>query len=149
MDTSLLNVKLLEEKLSGIRQSSSRLKALAELDRALFVSNLDNFAIAEHHLRRSLEMVLDIGRHIIAKMGWGAPADYRGILVTLGQRGVLPLAFVTKIKGMAGYRNRLVHGYADITEEEIHELLTLYLPDFAEFCRYILIFLEALPKKES
>ncbi len=45
---------------------------------------IDNFAIAEHHLRRALEAVLDIGRHIVAKKGLGRPEDYRGIFELLG-----------------------------------------------------------------
>ncbi|GEA14165.1 hypothetical protein E308F_04060 [Moorella sp. E308F] len=33
------------------------------------------------------------------------------------------MGFMLKFQGMAAYRNRLVHGYADITAEEIYNLL--------------------------
>jgi len=42
---------------------------------------------------------------------------------------------VQRTQGMAGYRNRLVHGYADVTPEEIYDLLTRHLMDFAEFTK--------------
>jgi len=133
MDTSLLNIKLIRERLSHIRISGIRLQRMVDLGKDQFIFDADNFAIAEHHLRRSLEAVLDIGRHIIAKMGLGLPHDYRAILSTLGQHGILTQEFVQRTQGMAGYRNRLVHGYADVTPEEIYDLLTRHLMDFAEF----------------
>jgi len=116
------------------------LQKLISLGKDGFVSEPDNFAIAEHHLRRALEAVLDIGRHIIAKQGLGAPSDYRSILLALGQHNILPQAFVKKVQGMAGYRNRLVHGYADVSPQEVYELLDRHLKDFDEFSERILAF---------
>jgi len=73
MDTSLLNIKLIRERLSHIRISGIRLQRMVDLGKDQYIFDSDNFAIAEHHLRRSREAVLDIGRHIIAKMGLGLP----------------------------------------------------------------------------
>jgi len=142
MDTSSLNIKLIQERLSHIRASANRLYRLTTLCKDEFLLSPDNIAIAEHHLRRSLEAVLDVGRHLIAKKGWGTPQDYRSIITTLGQRGILPLEFAQKIQGMAGYRNRLVHGYADVTPEEIYDLLVYHLMDFEEYVRMIIFFVE-------
>ncbi|MBT9133635.1 MAG: hypothetical protein DDT37_01186 [Firmicutes bacterium] len=141
MDISL-NLKLINERLSAIRASGIRMQRLIALGRSNFVADPDNFAITEHHLRRSLEAILDIGRHIIAKKGWGAPKDYSSILLTLGQRGILPQTFAQRVQGMAGYRNRLVHAYADVSPEEIYDLLVKHLEDFAEFNALIFAFLE-------
>jgi len=63
--------------------------------------------LAEHHLRRSLEALFDIGRHIIAKKGYGKPENYKQIIEKLGQHKVISPDFANKIQGMAGYRNRL------------------------------------------
>jgi len=43
---------------------------------------------------------------------------------------------------MAGYRNRLVHGYAHVSPDELHEIITTRLGDFALFCSYITQFME-------
>lgn len=139
----MLSTKLVHERLSQIRASAIRLQKLIAHGKDNFVSEPDNFAIAEHHLRRALEAVLDIGRHIIAKQGLGVPNDYRGILLALGQHGVLPQEFVRKVQGMAGYRNRLVHGYADVSPQEIYDVLDRHLKDLAEFSERILAFLES------
>lgn len=108
-----------------------------------FLSNPDNYAIAEHHLRRSLESLFDLGRHIIAKKGLGKPENYSQIVELLGQHTIIPHEFSNKIKGMAGYRNRLVHEYAKINSEEIHYLIRTRLDDFADFCNYIIQYLDA------
>ena len=88
-----------------------------------------------HHLRWTLECLLDIGRHILAKSGLGKPENYTEIIVELGTSGVIPAEFAAEIRGMAGYRNRLVHGYSEITPEEIHSLLTSRLGDFHEYIK--------------
>ncbi len=142
MGISSLNLNLIQERLTHIRTSGNRLRRLIGLSKEEFLSDPDNFAIAEHHLRRSLEAILDIGRHILAKKGLGKPQDYRSILLTLGQHDILPQEFVNRIRGMAGYRNRLVHGYADVSSEEIYDLLVKHLNDFAEYTQHILVFLE-------
>lgn len=115
---------------------------MASLKKDLFLADPDNFAIAEHHLRRALEALLDISRHILAKKGFGRPEDYKSIITSLGQHKVLPPQFADRIQGMAGYRNRLVHGYAQVTEEEIHEIINEKLDDFQSFADYILKYIK-------
>ena len=138
----MLNHNLIMDRISQIRISSNRLKQLVATDKETFLANHDNFAIAEHHLRRALEAVLDIGRHIVAKEGLGRPEDYRGIFELLGQHKILAPAFTKQIQGMAGYRNRLVHDYARVTEEEIFEIISERLDDFQTFTKNILEYIE-------
>lgn len=138
----MLNRELIYNRIDLIKRSLARLKKLAALSREQFLADADNFAIAEHHLRRALESLLDIGRHIMAKQGLGHPTDYRSILLTLGREKIIPPEFAGKIKGMAGYRNRLVHGYAEVTAEEMYQIIQTRLGDFEEYCCYILQYLE-------
>lgn len=138
----MLNHKLLTDRISQIRISANRLKQLVDTGKETFLADPDNFAIAEHHLRRTLEAVLDIGRHIVAKKGLGRPEDYRSIFYLLGQHKILPPAFAKQIQGMTGYRNRLVHDYAQVSEEEIFEIIEERLDDFEAFTMYILNYIE-------
>ncbi|MCF8012175.1 MAG: DUF86 domain-containing protein [Clostridiales bacterium] len=119
----MLNPELIIDRLDQIRTSTNRMSQLASLKKETFLADPDNFAIAEHHLRRALEALLDIGRHILAKKGFGRPEDYMSIISSLGQHKVLPPQFADQIQGMAGYRNRLVHGYARVTQEEIYDIV--------------------------
>jgi len=107
-----------------------------------FAAEPDNFAIAEHYLRRALEAVLDVGRHILAKERLGKPRDYRAIIEMLGEKGVLPADFASEFKRVAGYRNRLVHLYHEVTPREIYEIIQHRLDDLYRYCGCILDYLE-------
>ena len=145
----MLNLKLLEEKLNQIRSSANRLVKIKLMSKEEFLADPEHFAVAEHHLRRSLEALFDIGRHIAAKKGFGKPENYREILELLGQHKVISPEFSKNILGMAGYRNRLVHGYAYVTPEEIYNLILEKLDDFAHFCVVVTEFIEKETKSCS
>ena len=138
----MLNIELLEDRLNQIRVSAKRLERMKVMSLDEFLANPDNFAVAEHHLRRSLEALFDIGRHIAAKEGFGKPDKYRDVIRILGQSGVLQPEFSKRIEGMAGYRNRLVHGYSMVSPREIYEIIKTRLDDFAVYCSSISTFIE-------
>lgn len=79
----------------------------------------------------------------MAKKSLGHPVDYRSIISVLGREGIIPREFAKRIKGMAGYSNRLVHGYAEVAPLEMYILLKERLGDFELFCRYIAGYLES------
>ncbi len=87
----MVSFEFIEDRLAQIRASSVRLKKMQELTREQFLANPDYYAIAEHHLRRSLESMFDIGRHIIAKKGFGNPEQYSHILELLGQHNIISI----------------------------------------------------------
>lgn len=125
----MFNEQLVADRAQLIRASVARLKGLASLSWQEFTSNPDNFAIAEHHLRRALQAVLDLGRHVVVKAGLGNPANYRDIFDLLEKGGILDPDFARKVRGMAGYRNRLVHDYARVDEKEMFSLIRNELDD--------------------
>src|SRR5690625_3948498 len=66
--TQLINRALIKERLAMIACSISRLEDLASESRDDFLApGSDLPAVAESHLRRSLEAIFDIGRHVLAK----------------------------------------------------------------------------------
>ena len=66
MVISHLNIKLIEDRLGFINNALARLKKISSYSEHDFLNN-DNPAVAESYLRRSLEAIFDIGRHVIAK----------------------------------------------------------------------------------
>lgn len=133
----MVNNGLIWDRLNLIRTSVNRLDKIAKGNEAQFLSDPDAYAIAEHHLRRALEALLDIGRHILAKQGLGKPDSYRQIILAMGAHKIIPADFADRILGMAGYRNRLTHGYADISAGELWAILQTRLDDFEQFFRCI------------
>ena len=115
MVISSLNTKLIDDRLGFIIESLVKLKKKADLDEDGFLTD-DNPAIAESYLRRSLEAIFDIGRHIIAKRAGKGIVEYKEIAAALGNMGIVSADLSDSLRLMAGYRNRLVHFYHEITE---------------------------------
>jgi uncharacterized protein YutE (UPF0331/DUF86 family) len=87
-----------------------------------YISDKRNVWTCESCLRRAKEALLDLGRHILAK-GFGiGVSEYKEIAVELKKANVLSPKDSTLLKVLAGYRNRLVHFYHEITADELYEI---------------------------
>jgi len=133
----LYNETLIAERLAIIQSSVNRLRLLAQMPEDQFVKNEDAIDITENRLRRALEALFDLGRHLVVKSGLGIPQDYRSVIEKLKEAQILPADFAEHIKGMAGYRTRLIYEYNKVTPKELYEILQTRLNDFTSFCKYI------------
>ncbi len=79
---SNLNIKLIEDRLAFINKSLARLKKLSILDEKIFLTD-GTPAIAESYLRRSLEAIFDVGRHITSETVGKGIVEYKGIAILL------------------------------------------------------------------
>ena len=117
------------------------LEALEDLplrDRAEFLRNRHNVAAAESYLRRSLEALFDIGRHILARK-YGLPVvEYKEIAKRLFEKSVLSADEAEWMRKMAGYRNRMVHFYHEVSAEELHEICLNRLGEIRTLLRRML-----------
>lgn len=80
---------------------------------------------------------------VIAAGGANGVEEYADILERLAERDVLPRDFAESIRGMAGFRNLLVHGYARVDLARVHEFLSTRLGDFEAFAGHVVRYLEA------
>jgi uncharacterized protein YutE (UPF0331/DUF86 family) len=74
----------------------------------------------ERGLQVAAEALFDAGAHILAAAFREAVDEYRHIPKRLLARGVLRSETATRLKGLAGFRNVLVHEYADIDLKRVH-----------------------------
>lgn len=141
MVISNLNMKLIQDRLGFINESAAKLRKLSYLEEEDFIKD-DRPAVAESYLRRSLEAIFDIGRHLLAKTAGKGIVEYKGIAGALGQRGFITRKQAERLRLMAGYRNRLVHFYHDITDNELYLILKNNLSDMENFVIEIKTFIE-------
>jgi len=133
---------LIEDRLGFINQAIVKLRKLSYLDEKDFLDD-DNPAIAESYLRRALEAIFDIVRHIITKTARKGLVEYKEVAGALGEQGVISQGQAEKLRLMAGYRDRLVHFYHEIGDRELYLILTNNLSDIEDYVREIKAFLEA------
>lgn len=146
MVISRLRIDKIEKNLHLIQEFLLGLKELSTLTEDDFLSDKRNPASAESYLRRSLEAIFDICRHILAK-GYGLKElEYKEIAKEMGEKNIIDRDYVKTLVKMAGYRNRMVHLYHEVSEEELYEIIKNHLPDIERFIREIAKFLEVYTK---
>lgn len=89
-----------------------------------------------HGLQLSVQVVLDIGNHILADRGV-AVEEYADIFQELARLNVIPQEFAEQLQGMAGFRNVIVHEYAKVDMAKVYDVLINHLSDFRTFARYV------------
>lgn len=137
----------IETKLAIVREAITELRELVtQTPKEHFIDDKVKFGFAEHHLRRALEAIFDIGGHIISRFPYSPaqrPKEYKEIAIALGVRGIVDEKFAREIlTKMAGYRNRLVHFYHEVTKEELFDIITNKLGDVELFARAVVDLLE-------
>ena len=94
-----------------------------------FLQNRHTVAAAESYLRRSLEALFDVGRHILVKRFAFPATEYKEIARGLLDKKILNEDEAELMRKMAGYRNRMVDFYHEITPEELHEICLNHLDE--------------------
>ncbi len=103
---------------------------------SVLVTDPDERWTVERGLQVCAQNALDIATHPAASAGRDA-ADYASAIDVLGELGVLPAEFALRFRGIAGFRNVLVHGYLGVDLARMHHLLNLGLEDFAGFAQFV------------
>jgi uncharacterized protein YutE (UPF0331/DUF86 family) len=120
-------------RLDGIQRDMKKLFTLGQLSFSEFEQET-NFALAQFYLRQVLEGIFHIGSHILSRFPGSRSTEYKEIALQLGEVGIVEKRFAkTSLKEMAGYRNRLTHFYADVTQEELFNIINNKLADVEIF----------------
>ena len=138
--------KVVTQRAAWILEMIGALRDLPLKSEGEFVQNRHNVAAAESYLRRSLEALFDIGRHILAKRFAMPATEYKEIAKGLLNKKILDEEEAELMRKMAGYRNRMVHFYREITPEELHEICLDHLDEIKLLLDRML---QAINKKES
>ncbi len=118
------------------------------------LDDLDDFtrdprmvAAGESYLRRTLEALLDIARHVLAKGFGRGPSEYAEVARQLGEVQVVSREQSERLVLMARYRNRLVHGYGEVTARELYDLLARRIGDIEEMVAAVATWMAGHPDR--
>jgi uncharacterized protein YutE (UPF0331/DUF86 family) len=106
-------------------------------------------AAGESFLRRALEGLLDLGRHVLAKGFGRVVPEYAAIADELAVQGILTADDARKLRVMARYRNRMVHFYEEFSPSELYEILTKERGDVESVLGAILAWLADHPEAST
>lgn len=135
-DTSIIRKKLSE--LENNIQTLERLRSYPLTD---LQNDREKAWSVEHGLQLSIQIIIDTGNHILAAKGEHEIEDYVDVIDKLGEKNIIPSEFAQTIRGMAGFRNLLIHEYASVDMKKVYNVLQNRLDDFRKFARYIDMYL--------
>jgi uncharacterized protein YutE (UPF0331/DUF86 family) len=94
-----------------------------------FDSNPELYGSAERFLHLAIEMLIDLGNHVIAELDLGPVNWYSDIPSILTEHGYLQSELKEKWLRMIGFRNVLVHEYLEIDRGIVFDVLQNHLSD--------------------
>lgn len=128
--------------ISQLRKSLERLSSLGRLERDAFLADPDKIGSAKYHFIVAIESCIDLCSHLIARNGYRAPEDYADTFAAIAEAGAIEKDFAHDLKKMARFRNRLVHLYWEVDDDQVYEILQKRLTDFNQFQKAIAAFLQ-------
>jgi len=139
--------RIVADRIAWIRRMLAGLTELPLAAEADFLADARNPAAAESYLRRALEGLLDLGRHLLAKGLGVAAVEYKAIAEELARAGVIDRELAVLLRDMAGYRNRMVHFYDEVAPAELYRIGLRAPVDIERIIAAVLAWLDAHPER--
>ena len=139
----MLDTTGIQSRLTKLDQYSRILRELQSTDREQFVTDYHLYGLAERYLHLSIECLLDTSNMIVSGLGLRKPERYQDAVDILAEAGVLSPDLSRKLRGVAGFRNILVHEYLEIDRDLVYQYLQYHLGDLEVFAREVLTFIRA------
>jgi uncharacterized protein YutE (UPF0331/DUF86 family) len=142
MKNTDLNLQRINEKTAFALSNLENLKKLRNIPEDEFYSDFRNIESAKHLLQVSIEAMIDIANHIIARKKLDRPESYSHSFKILNERGIISDDKLENLMIMAKFRNRVVHIYNNLDPKEIYRILNQNLADFGFYLEEIRLYLK-------
>ncbi len=140
-----LSKRVITDRLAWVDAMLAEIRKLPLESAVAFMSDSRNPLAAEACLRRALEALFDLGRHVLSK-GFGVGvSEYKEIALTLQAKDVLSVEDAELMRKLAGYRNRLVHFYHDVSHNELYEVCASQLTDIEKITDAFRAWMKTIP----
>ena len=132
--------------LLAIDDALQRLRAHQDCNQEQLAADRDRLWIVERGLQLCAQNTLDVATHLAASSGRDVP-DYATAIDRLAEIGILPPDFAARFRGVAGFRNVIVHGYLDLDLAIVYRLLHSGLDDFVTFSQHVSRHLDSIVRR--
>lgn len=128
-----MSLKVVGDLFLVIKECLEALRALPSGSLEEFALDLRNAGAAESFLRRAIQAIFDILRHLLAK-GYGqGTLEYKQLArLAVEKQIVCDPRLGDILHKLAGFRNRLTHFYQEVTAEELFGIIQNQLGDLEQ-----------------
>lgn len=131
----MIDRQKVQSKLEIMNLCLDRLTKLQEASRDEFLADFRYVDAAKRNLQVAIEAMIDVANHVIARSGLRLPRNHAEAFGIIAQEGWISAADAARFALMARFRNRLVHLYEEVDDEEVYRILHEDLDDFRSFLR--------------
>lgn len=85
------------------------------------------------HLWQAVQIVIDVATSVCVSRGLGVPATYADAFRRLAEHDLVAADLAERLARAAGFRNVVVHAYADLDLARVHEAATTGPADLRAF----------------
>lgn len=112
----MVDVRRLTRILTRVRQDLGTLRGYAEADPEALRRDEVRLGHVKYLFVTLMEGCIDAAHHVCASEGWGPPDTNADAMRVLARNGVLPDDLAGTMGAGVGFRNVLVHRYADVRD---------------------------------
>ena len=127
----MIDEALLNKKLAFIETCVRELRELARLER--LESDIREQRFVQHTLQLALQAALDVSSHIASARRLGEPETNRELFDLLVRDELIGPSLAPALQAMAGLRNILVHGYQQVDNAIVRDVVENHLEDLLQF----------------
>lgn len=127
----MTDLDLLEKKLAFVETCVSELRRLAVA--ANIDADIKERRFVEHTLQLAIQACLDAASHVVSDERLGEPSTNQELFRLLARAGRLSQALADSLSRAAGFRNILVHGYAEVDSRVTRDVLENHLDELLAF----------------
>ena len=128
-----ISLKTVSDRLEIVQTCLEDLRRLPADTLEEFSSDFRNSGAAESSLRRAIEALFDLLRHLLSQRYGRGSLEYKEVASLAAKKGLVqdPRLAATLME-LAGFRNRLTHFYHEITPEELYDIIKNELSDLEQ-----------------
>jgi uncharacterized protein YutE (UPF0331/DUF86 family) len=127
----MTDADLISKKLAQVETYLRELRSQSQPER--LTTDIRELRFVEHTLQMAIQAALDVASHIVSDHRLGEPTSNRQLFELLNRHGWIDAALASQLGRMAGFRNILVHAYAEVDPAVVKDVVEHRLGDLDSF----------------
>lgn len=136
----MTDIELVEKKLAFIDTCLEDLRKSAP---ERLQDDLREQRFVLYTLQIAIQAALDVASHIVSDDRLGEPNTNAELFALLQRASILPAELAVKLSRMAGFRNLVVHAYAEVDMKLVARILSDNLADLSSYASAVRTHLDA------
>lgn len=132
-----VNTNHLQDKLRQLDEYIQDVVALRTEPKEEFARKKRTGAAAERMLERAMQCTIDIAGYIVAEEALGNATQYKDLFMYLGRAGIISPDLTDRLEQMAGFRNVLIHQYAQVQPDRVYRAVQSDVDDLVAFAQTV------------